>query len=833
MEQEPTPAYKNKISKKWQDYWAENKVDQATDFDDRPKKYILDMFPYPSGAGLHVGHPEGYTATDIYSRYLRMNGCNVLHPMGWDAFGLPAENYAIKTGTHPKKTTEDNIKVFKNQIQSIGFSYDWDREIDTTNKEYYKWTQWIFIKLFEHGLAYENEAPINFCPSCKTGLANEEVVSGECERCGAKVEKKNLKQWVLRITKYADRLLEDLDKLDWPEPIKAMQRNWIGKSYGTNVIFKLNIGEDLSVFTTRADTLFGCTYVVVAPEHQIIQRFASKIKNYKQVSKYINSVKDKSDLERTELTKEKSGIILDGIFATNPINNKQVPIYVADYVLGHYGTGAVMAVPAHDERDFEFAKKYDLEIIWVIGPTDEKDNVFTEYGILENSKEFSGLSSKEAIKEITKKLSEKKLGSEAINYKLRDWIFSRQRYWGEPIPIIHCQKCGQVPVPESDLPVELPAVDNYEPSGDGTSPLSKIESWVNTKCPKCGGAARRESNTMPQWAGSCWYYLRFIDPKNDKALADQKKLKYWLPVDLYVGGAEHAVLHLLYARFWHKFLFDIGIVPNDEPFMKLRNQGMILAEDGRKMSKSLGNVINPDDVINKYGPDVFRMFEMFIGPFEDAKPWSTTSINGINRFLWKRVCMISNKLINGALSGKYQIENNHSDSIHKTIKKVSEDIENFKFNTAIAEFMIFFNGKDGKPDWKPKIENNPKDNIVDFSALKNFLIVLSPFAPHICEEIYQKLMTKLGEKTNLGEKYDSIFREKWPKYDKNRIVNEQVELVIQINSKIRAKTTIRRGSSREETTKYALSEPRISKLLSSGKIKKTIIVEDRLINFIV
>jgi len=833
MEQEPKIAKKEQISKKWQKYWAKHKVDQAIDFNDRPKKYVLDMFPYPSGAGLHVGHPEGYTATDIYSRYLRMNGFNVLHPMGWDAFGLPAENYAIKTGALPKKTTEDNIKVFKKQIQSIGFSYDWDREIDTTDEKYYKWTQWVFIKLFEHGLAYEDKALINFCPSCKTGLANEEVSEGSCERCGTRVVRKEMRQWILKITKYADRLLEDLDKLDWPEPIKAMQRNWIGKSHGTNVIFKLSVGEDLSVFTTRADTLFGCTYMVVAPEHQIIRKFASKIKNYHQVLDYIDNVKDKSDLERTELTKEKSGIILDGMLATNPINNKQVPVYVADYVLGHYGTGAVMAVPAHDERDFEFARKYGLEIKSVIGPTDKKDTAFTEYGILENSQEFSGLASKEAIKKITKKLSDKKLGSDAINYKLRDWIFSRQRYWGEPIPIIHCQKCGQIPVPESDLPVKLPEVDNYEPSGDGTSPLSKIESWINTKCPKCGGPAKRETNTMPQWAGSCWYYLRFIDPKNKMVLADQKKLKYWLPVDLYVGGAEHAVLHLLYSRFWHKFLFDIGIVPNDEPFMKLRNQGMILAEDGRKMSKSLGNVINPDDVINKYGADVFRMYEMFIGPFEDAKPWSTTSINGIDRFLWKRVFTDSNKLIDGALSEKYQIKNDRSDSIHKTIKKVSEDIENFKFNTAIAELMIFFNGKDGKPDWKPKIEKNLKDNSVDFLALKNFLIVLSPFAPHICEEIYEKLMTDLPEKANLGEKYDSIFKEKWPKYDNNRIFNEQVELVIQINSKIREKILVSRGLNQEQIREHALGLPRISELLSNSKIKKTIFVIDRLINFIV
>jgi len=783
-----------------QKIWEDQKVFEQSSESAKNNYYVLDMFPYPSGEGLHVGHIKGYTATDIVSHYKRYRGNNVLHPMGWDAFGLPAENYAIKIKKNPKDVVTENVKKFKEQCKAIGFSYDWTKEINTTDPNYYKWTQWIFLKMFEKGLAYEAETPINFCPSCKTGLANEEVISGTCERCGTKVEKRNLKQWMLKITAYADRLLDDLEDLDWPEPIKQMQKNWIGKSHGTNVIFKLNIGISLSVFTTRADTLFGCTYVVVAPEHEMLQKFTNKIQNFNEIKNYINSIKNKSDLERTDLAKEKTGIILEGITATNPINNEQVPVYVADYVLGHYGTGAVMAVPAHDERDFEFAKKYGLEIKWVIGPTSKKDTAFTEYGTLESSQEFSGLSSKEAIKKITKKLFDKKLGEETINYKLRDWIFSRQRYWGEPIPLVHCAKCGTIPVPESQLPVLLPEIDNYEPSGDGTSPLNKIDTWVNTKCPKCSGPAKRETNTMPQWAGSCWYYLRYADPNNEKELISKEIEKKILPVDFYVGGAEHAVLHLLYARFWHKFLFDISVVSTKEPFLKLKNVGLILASDRQKMSKSRGNVINPSEIIKNYGADSLRMYEMFIGPFGQPVVWNKNGIVGTYKFLEKIFNEFRNRQIN---------KNNYNDNnlkLDDLIASITTKIDKMYFNTAISDFMKFAN----------EINLRHLNN----DQWKKFLIVLSPFAPHTCEYLYHKLGNN-----------KSIFFETWPEVSVNK--NSKEKYVIQINGKKIEIKNFDSNASQEQIISTIKKSDRISTILANRSLLKTIFIKGKIVNFVI
>jgi leucyl-tRNA synthetase len=907
----------SKIEKDAQKIWEDQKVFESKIDDKKEKFYILDMFPYPSGDGLHVGHVKCYTASDIIANYKRLRGYNVMHPTGWDAFGLPAENYAIKIKKNPKDVVAVNVEKFKSQCKMLGFSYDWTREINTTDPNYYKWTQWIFLKLFEKGLAYQTKAPINFCPSCKTGLANEEVISGACERCGTNVEKKSLNQWILKITKYADRLLEDLDNLDWPEPIKEMQRNWISRSEGSNLKFKLKAGnkvldEIIEVYTTRVDTLYGVTYVVVAPEHELIGNLKSEITNYSEVSAYIDSVKSKSDLERTDLAKEKSGVRLDGIVAVNPINGEEIPVFAADYVLGHYGTGAVMAVPAHDERDFEFAIKYNLKIksvvqpqnltkSVVVGPSvndgfkkaledcslnfeiaissngrehirvsikndqinlykktvqeflkddwwvetvgrydlfitkneiiedyfEKSDEVFelckkleplvredknlwemlftnkfytdlvcfVQYGNLVNSGEFDGLSSEEAKKKITEKLKETNDGDFSVNYKLRDWIFSRQRYWGEPIPVVHCVKCGIVAVDEKDLPVLLPVVENYEPSGDGTSPLSKVEEWVNTTCPTCSGPAKRETNTMPQWAGSCWYYLRFADPNNNEKLIGDVADKYYLPVDYYVGGAEHAVLHLLYARFWHKFLYDIDVVKDLEPFKKLKNVGTILGPDRQKMSKSRGNVVNPNEIVSQYGADALRMYEMFIGPFDQPAVWAKNGVVGTFKFL-EKIC---------AGFEYTKLGNEKADiALDQLAASITNKIEKAYFNTAVSDFMKF-------------------TNEIDISTMnreqwKKFLILLSPFAPHLSESLYSQLDDK------------SIFRSSWPEIV--LVTEDEVEYAISINGKRKASIVVKAEMIDDEIVETAKNHEKIKEELKSSEIKKTIFVKNKIINFV-
>jgi leucyl-tRNA synthetase len=795
------------IEKKWQDFWDKDKTYKCSEDAKFPKEkrfFCLDMFPYPSGAGLHVGHPEGYTASDILSRFKRMNGNNVLHPMGWDAFGLPAENFAIKTGTHPRKCTEDNIKNFKRQIRSIGFSYDWDREVNTTDPEYYKWTQWIFLKLFEKGLAYEATVPINWCPSCMTGLANEEVADGKCDRCGTAVTRKDIRQWMLKITAYADRLLNDLDKLDWPESIKIMQRNWIGKSIGAEVDFKIDgFNETLRVFTTRPDTLFGATYMVMAPEHPFVLDITADDR-MDEVQAYIEKSRHKSDLEREHLTKSKTGIFT-GAYAINPVNEKKIPIWISDYVLISYGTGAIMAVPAHDERDLEFANTFKLPIIQVVskdGKEMELKEAFTEEGIALNSSIYSGKTTLEFKELIIEDLENRGLGKRTINYKLRDWVFSRQRYWGEPIPVVHCDKCGVVAISESELPLKLPEVKKYEPTGTGESPLVNITDWVNTKCPKCKGPAKRETNTMPQWAGSNWYFLRYIDPKNNKALADKEKIKYWMPVDHYIGGAEHAVLHLLYSRFWYKFLFDIGAVPSDEPFKKLTNQGLILAEDGQKMSKSLGNVVNPDIVIDEFGADAFRMYEMFMGPLEMAKPWATNGIVGIRRFL-EKVWRLYDKKIDSS-----PLPKDLKSLMHKTIKKVGEDIDALRFNTAISAMMILVN------------EVGPLETL-NKDLSKDLLLILAPFAPHMTEELWQ----------NIGEK-PSIHKQTWPKFDPPLCIDDEITIVVQVNGKLRDNIVVTANASEDEIkTKASLSE-KVKQFTEGKKIIKTIYVPKKLVNIV-
>jgi len=807
-----------KIEKKWQEEWEKSGIYQ--DYSREKKFYALDMFPYPSGAGLHVGHPKGYTATDVYSRFMMLNGYSVLHPMGWDAFGLPAENYAIKNKVHPREAVEKNIKVFKKQLSKFGFTYDWEREVNTTDPEYYKWTQWIFLQMFKHGLAYQSDEPVNWCPSCKTVLANEDLENGNCERCGAQVEQKKLKQWVLKMTAYADRLLYDLDRedLDWEEMIKEQQRNWIGRSEG--VEFKLAIAgmdESISVYTTRVDTSFGMTYAVVAPEHPLIEKLRDKIENYAEIEAYVKNANKKTELERTELQKEKTGVELKGIRAINPFTEDEIPLFVADYVIGHYGTGAVMAVPAHDERDFEFAKKKNITIKKVIKKSKEDsesnavDEAFTQDGILFNSGEFSGLASKDAREKMAEWLEQKDIGKKKVNYKMRDWVFSRQRYWGEPIPIIHCPKCGAVPVDEKDLPLTLPEVEKYEPTGTGESPLAGIDDWVNTKCSKCGGNAKRETNTMPQWAGSCWYYLRYIDNKNNQALVDKNKEREWMPVDLYVGGAEHATRHLLYARFWHKFLFDIGVVSTNEPFKRLVHVGLINAEDGRKMSKSLGNVVNPDDMIDKFGADAFRIYEMFMGPFTQAIAWNTNGLKGAKNFLdkvWDIYHKIEAKDCHNK-DGQHKAPEGMPELLHKTIKKVTEDIENFRFNTAISQMMIFVN-------FLSKHKEAPK------GALKKFLILLSPFAPHIAEELWQELGNK-----------ESIFKQEWSQYNPDLIKDKVIELVLQINGKVRDKIEVDAEISEAEAKDLALARPKIKKWTDGKEIIKVIFVKGKLVNIVV
>ncbi|MBI5222698.1 MAG: leucine--tRNA ligase [Candidatus Magasanikbacteria bacterium] len=862
------------VESKWQSVWKEKMLYKTEESADKPKKYILDMFPYPSGAGLHVGHPKGYIATDVVARMQMMRGFNVLHPMGWDAFGLPTENYALKNKIHPSLATKKNIQVFKKQLGLLGFTYDWDREINTTDPNYYKWTQWIFLQMFKRGLAYESYEPINWCPSCKTGLANEDLEDGKCERCGSNVEQKPMRQWVLKITDYAERLLKDLDLLNkWPEPIKEMQRNWIGRSEGALVTFNviptksaqggcvegsLSNASDFAqkrdsstplrsarndnaveVFTTRPDTLFGATYVVVAPEHLIIEKLKSKIKNFDEVNKYIQKAKNKTTLERTELQKEKTGIELKGVKAINPVNNEELPIFVADYVLGGYGTGAIMAVPAHDERDFEFAKKYNLPIKVVVHHFghirkeqilngDLMVNVYEGDGDIVNSGFLNG-PTQEAKKEMITWLEEKGFGKRRVQYKLRDWVFSRQRYWGEPIPLVHCEKCGWISVPEKDLPLELPKVKHYEPSGTGESPLANIDKWVNTKCPQCGGPAKRETNTMPQWAGSCWYYLRFEDPDNKKTLVDKTKEKYWSPIDLYVGGAEHATRHLIYARFWHKFLYDIGAVNNIEPFTKLQNVGLILAEDGRKMSKRWNNVINPDDVVKQYGADAMRLYEMFMGPFDQPCAWSTQGVVGMKRFLekvwWLAVRVIPTdppmrRGVEGSLSeaqtrdSSALLRSARNDSVmillNQTIKKVTEDIEALRFNTAISQMMILVN--------EMSKHEYPIFNI----QYQTLLQLLSPFAPHICEELWSALGNK-----------KSIFLSDWPKYDVNKLAFDTMKLAVQVNGKVRATIEVPTDSNEEEIKFSALVDENVKKWLNGKEPRKIIYVKGRLISVVV
>ena len=806
------------IEPKWQNFWEKNKFYQAEDFSKKPKKYILVEFPYPSGQGLHVGHLRGYTALDVIARKKRMEGYNVLFPIGWDAFGLPAENYAIKSGIHPKITTEENIANYKRQIKSLGFSFDWSREINTTDPKYYKWTQWIFLQLFKKGLAYQAEIPINWCPSCKIGLAREEVVDGNCERCGAKVEQRKIKQWMLRITKYADRLMKDLEKVDYLEKIKAQQIEWIGKSEGTEVDFETkDFSETIRVFTTRVDTLFGVTAVVLAPEHNLVKKLVKK-ENLEEVEKYIKKSEEKTEFERTKLEKEKTGVFT-GSFCLNPIDDEEVPIWIGDYVVSTYGGGAVMVVPAHDKRDYDFAKKYGLEIREVISGGDIKKDAFVEYGKLINSGKFSGLSSEEAIKKITEWLEEKKSGRKAIHYKLRDWVFSRQHYWGEPIPIIHCEKCGVVPVPEKDLPVELPYVEKYQPTGTGESPLANVKEWINVACPECGGAARRETDTMPNWAGSDWYYMRYCDPNNDKKIADPKKLKYWFPVDWYNGGMEHTTLHLLYSRFIYKFLYDIGVAPASEPYQKRTSHGMVLAEDNQKMSKSRGNVINPDDIVKKYGADTLRVYEMFMGPFDQTIAWNSKSLNGISRFLnriWRLVsdCMDNDKSSPQAIK-----------MINQLNKKIDEDLEKMKFNTAVSAFMEFLNfGLENKKE-------------IGKDVIERMLLLLSPAAPHLSEELWSRLQSnpdEVGIKSGrmLGHK-KSIFKESWPKYEKELIKEEKINLIIQINGKVRDKIETKVDISQKEAEALALNCKKVQNWIGDKKVKKVIFVAGKLINFVI
>ncbi|HGX1133652.1 TPA: leucine--tRNA ligase [Staphylococcus aureus] len=797
----------NQIEKKWQDYWDENKTFKTNDNLGQKKFYALDMFPYPSGAGLHVGHPEGYTATDIISRYKRMQGYNVLHPMGWDAFGLPAEQYALDTGNDPREFTKKNIQTFKRQIKELGFSYDWDREVNTTDPEYYKWTQWIFIQLYNKGLAYVDEVAVNWCPALGTVLSNEEVIDGVSERGGHPVYRKPMKQWVLKITEYADQLLADLDDLDWPESLKDMQRNWIGRSEGAKVSFDVDNTEGkVEVFTTRPDTIYGASFLVLSPEHALVNSITTD--EYKEkVKAYQTEASKKSDLERTDLAKDKSGVFT-GAYATNPLSGEKVQIWIADYVLSTYGTGAIMAVPAHDDRDYKFAKKFDLPIIEVIEGGNVEEAAYTGEGKHINSGELDGLENEAAITKAIQLLEQKGAGEKKVNYKLRDWLFSRQRYWGEPIPVIHWEDGTMTTVPEEELPLLLPETDEIKPSGTGESPLANIDSFVNVVDEKTGMKGRRETNTMPQWAGSCWYYLRYIDPKNENMLADPEKLKHWLPVDLYIGGVEHAVLHLLYARFWHKVLYDLAIVPTKEPFQKLFNQGMILGEGNEKMSKSKGNVINPDDIVQSHGADTLRLYEMFMGPLDAAIAWSEKGLDGSRRFLDRVWRLMVNE--DGTLSSKIVTTNNKSlDKVYnQTVKKVTEDFETLGFNTAISQLMVFIN-ECYKVDevYKPYIEG--------------FVKMLAPIAPHIGEELW----SKLGHE-------ESITYQPWPTYDEALLVDDEVEIVVQVNGKLRAKIKIAKDTSKEEMQEIALSNDNVKASIEGKDIMKVIAVPQKLVNIV-
>ena len=795
----------NSIEKKWQKYWEENKTFKTSDDKSKEKFYALVEFPYPSGQGLHVGHPRPYTALDIVSRKRRMQGYNVLYPMGWDAFGLPTENFAIKNKIRPEIVTENNIKNFKRQMQSIGFSFDWDREINTTDPDYYKWTQWIFIQMFKKGLAYKKEMPINWCPSCKTGLANEEVINGHCERCGGEVIRKVKNQWMLKITEYADRLIDDLKDVDYLDRIKSQQINWIGRSYGAEIKFPLKeVDEKITVFTTRADTIFGATYMVISVDHPLIEKYSDQIKNIEEIRSYRQEVAKKSELERTDLSKEKTGYKIDGLTAINPLTNKDIPVYVSDYVLMTYGTGAIMAVPAHDDRDYEFAKKFNIEMIPVIEGSDIENSAFTETneGNLINSEFLNGLSVDEAKEKMYEYIEEKEIGHKKTNYKLRDWVFSRQRYWGEPIPLVYCEHCGWVPLEEKDLPLVLPKVDNYEPTDNGESPLSNIDEFVHTKCPKCGRDAVRETDTMPQWAGSSWYYLRYTDPHNDEAIASKENLDYYVPVDWYNGGMEHTTLHLLYSRFWHKFLYDIGVVPTKEPYMKRTSHGMILGDNNEKMSKSRGNVVNPDDIVRDFGADTLRCYEMFIGDFEKSAPWSENGVKGCRKFLdkvWRTQELVD------ADSNFEKMET----LIHQTIKKVSEDYENLKFNTAIAQLMTLLN------------EFNNLDKISD-EQFKIFLILLNPVCPHITEEIWQRMGYK-----------GYVHEASWPEYDESKTILDVIELPIQVNGKLRTTVEIGREASEDEVFEKAIADDVVAKYLENKNVVKKIYVKGRIFNIIV
>ena len=793
------------IEAKWQKTWEERGSFHASEDRTKEKFYALVEFPYPSGAGLHVGHPRSYTALDIVARKKRMQGYNVLYPMGWDAFGLPTENFAIKNHIHPAVVTERNIARFKSQLQALGLSFDWSREISTTDPAYYKWTQWIFLQLYKKGLAYKKEMAVNWCTSCKCVLANEEVVQGVCERCGSEVVRRTKSQWMLKITEYAQRLIDDLDKVDYIERVKTQQKNWIGRSTGAEVDFVTTEGDKLTVYTTRPDTLFGATYMVISPEHPAIEKWAEKLSNIDAVRAYREEAARKSDFERTELNKGKTGVRLDGVRAVNPVNDTEIPIFVSDYVLMSYGTGAIMAVPAHDERDWEFAKVFDLPIIEVVKGGNVQEAAFTnvETGEMVNSGFLDGLSVAEAKKKIVEFLTEKGVGHQKVNYKLRDWVFSRQRYWGEPIPLVFCEKCGWVPLPEEQLPLTLPEVESYEPTENGESPLAKMTDWVNTTCPHCGGPAKRETDTMPQWAGSSWYFLRYMDPHNDKALASKEALDYWSPVDWYNGGMEHTTLHLLYSRFWHKFLYDIGVVPTPEPYAKRTSHGMILGENGEKMSKSRGNVVNPDEIIDTYGADTMRLYEMFIGDFEKAAPWSSTSIKGCRRFL-ERVWNLFNQVQPGSAYSEQ-----HEILIHQTIKKVGEVIEALKHNTAIAAMMSLVNAF--------------YDKGVNRAEYQTLLLLLNPFAPHITEELWALL----------GETGEVLSLQPWPQYEESKTVESTVEIAVQVNGKLRSTIRLPLDCGQEQAADTALADEKVRNAIAGKQVIKTIVVKNKIVNLVV